>query len=145
MSLPQRLQELRGVRVAACGRGGFRLTGEGDVVARTDPDGSILISESGAWRGADGRGWRFTNAWRWRFDGDQVRLSQERRGPGQAVELVVLVVRAPDRWEAATPHLCGADLYSAKVRLTDDGLVLRWRITGPRKTQLLRAAYRGKP
>jgi hypothetical protein len=141
VSLRGLLGELRAVRVAARGRDGVRWSGEGDVVARIDPDGSVLISESGSWCGRAGGHARFTNAYRWCFDRAGLRLSHERRGEEEAVELSVLVRIAPGRWAATAPHVCGEDVYSALVRETDNGLVLRWRVTGPAKTQFIRSTY----
>lgn len=123
---------------------GARLRGEGDVSVSIDPDGSILLSESGTWRDGAGPAVRFTNAYRWRFEGHRIRLSHERRGSGAAVPLVDLVRCGPQRFESTEPHVCGEDRYTATVRLAERDIVVRWRVSGPRKTQLIRGRYRAE-
>lgn len=141
MALKQLLEAIRHVRVLARDRNGVRLRGAGDVVANAGPDGSLLLSESGTWCDTGGPPVRFTNAFRWRFEETGLELSHERRGPHSPVPLVHLEHVADGHWIARRPHLCGTDSYSATLWTSPHRVVLRWRVRGPSKLQLLRAVY----
>jgi len=134
------LATVRGVRIAVRDARGLHFIGEGEVEVRVDAAGSIVLVECGEWRGPAGR-MRFRNRWRWRFDGEYVKLAHERRGAGRAVELVRLDEIGPCRWSSAQPHECGADGYSAELRITAGEIVLKWRVHGPRKMQLIRSTW----
>lgn len=123
-------------RILARGSDGTRLRGEGDMVTSMGPESSLLLSESGVWRDERAGAIRFTNAYRWDFARDCVRLYRERNGA--AVELVELVPRDGDRFASRRPHLCGEDCYEAAVRIAGDRIIVRWRVRGPRKLQCVR-------
>ncbi|WP_192034750.1 DUF6314 family protein [Halomonas sp. YLGW01] len=83
----------------------------------------------------------FRNVYRWELEGDRLRLFHERRGREAAVWLFDLI-EADDGsgLVAAEPHLCGADRYTARLAIIEDGFSLDWTIQGPRKDEAI--AYR---
>ena len=137
----RRLAAVRCLSIVAEGASGGKMAGEGTVeVVREEPN-VIVFRERGVWH--NGPGTTFRNVYRWtrEAEGTSIRLEHLRFGAAQPVALVVLVPEGPGRWRAAAPHVCGADRYDADVALTDEGVVLRWRIAGPRKGQEVEARY----
>lgn len=123
---------------------GWDGTGSGLVdVEQPDPD-TVVWLESGTWLGPSGSAVSFSNSYRLRREGRSLGVSHLRRGRLQPVELVRLDPvgpAEPDQWRAAEPHLCGADRYDARLRVTQEAVLLDWWITGPAKDESLRYRY----
>ena len=99
-------------------------------------EGGLEFHETGAWE--DGR--RTSNILRWSVEqGAIVLLHHRHRSP---VALVRLVEQAPGRWESQCAHLCAQDRYIASLRISDRGVALRWRISGPAKNMTILTLYR---
>lgn len=121
---------------------GWAGDGHGDVTPRLEHD-ALRLFESGAFtpRGAR-QALAFRNVYRWQRAPGRLSLWHERFGAEAPVWLFDLMAEGPDRLVTAAPHLCGADVYRARLSLVADGLGLDWHITGPRKDECLCYRYR---
>lgn len=142
----QRLTRLRELRFASTPGADSHTgwAGEGRADVRVEPIGAdcLRLIESGRFQPAgSARPLAFSNVYRWQWAGDELRLSHERFGVEQPVFLLALVADGPDHMTSQTAHLCGADRYAAKLRLTEAGFTLDWRITGPVKDERLHYRY----
>lgn len=112
------------------------------TVERIRPD-AIVLEESGTWKSGPLAGARFRNTYE--ID-DTLRIAHLRRGPELPQPLVELVPRSDVRATSSHPFVCGADLYSATLRLVGrresiPGLALQWFIRGPKKNQRASTFY----
>lgn len=123
-------------------------SGHGEAVVRVerDEDGSLVFHETGRFVPAHGGApLGLRNVLRWSVDADRIVLAHRRFGTAAEVRLVELVAVGPGATAGLVcrePHRCGDDRYFARLRLSGDGFVLLWRITGPGKDETLRHAYR---
>lgn len=119
--------------------------GEGEVRV-TDHHGGWLFTEQGRYTTPHGRVLTMHNSFWWQRGERGISLSHLRH---QApVLLFELLPQGDGRWLTAEAHLCGQDHYSAELTPTEDGFLLAWQITGPRKNERLSYRYcseGGKP
>merc|ERR1711879_659445 len=100
---------------------------------------ACLFHEAGHFHPSKGQTIALFNCFEWCFESSAVRLSHRRRG--SAVYLFHLMPEGDGRWVSETPHYCGDDVYSGVLTMTDDGLMLDWRVTGPRKDEHFHYCY----
>lgn len=81
------------------------------------------------------------NAYLWQRQDHALLLAHERRGRDAPVALVRLIPVGLTVLKSERLHVCGSDHYGATLRLTHDGFVVDWTITGPRKDERLRSIY----
>jgi hypothetical protein len=123
--------------------------------------GSEAYTDSGAPTQEAGRvssdfdGLRFRNELRWAQLGTSL-LQIERPRAGSAKESgtaaaldgnlapvrIALVPDATGAWVSAAAHLCGKDLYTARLELRADDMTLVWIVRGPKKDLLIACRYR---
>lgn len=138
-----RLQEVDAFIVKATAGGSEHWRGRGRVEVRQPAPRVIEWRECGRWTaGAKGLG-SFRNVYRWTLRPEQgyFSLAHLRHGPDRPISLLHLEPASGGRFVARTPYRCGADRYAAEVRLAQKGLVLAWRITGPKKDLRLHTEY----
>lgn len=100
----------------------------------------LIFREKGEWLK---RNIAFTNTLRWSLDASKsrVRLDHLRRGVENPLFLLEFVQMGDQIMEAKNPHRCGEDCYFAKIEMLEDGFVLDWKITGPKKNEHLELSY----
>jgi hypothetical protein len=100
-------------------------------------------------------GIRFRNELRWAQLGSTL-LQLERPRPGPARESgtasaldgnlapvrITLVPDATGAWVSASAHLCGKDLYTARLEMREEDMTLVWIVRGPKKDMLIACRYR---
>lgn len=120
---------------------GWAGTGHADIQTETVSENCLRLIENGTFQptGAS-RALTFRNVYRWQLQDNALWLSHERFGAETPVFLVCLVADTAQRLTSEQAHLCGEDRYHLELGLTDDGMTLDWRITGPVKDEQL--AYR---
>jgi hypothetical protein len=118
-----------------------------DSAAQTTQEASRVSS--------DLDGLRFRNELRWAQLGTSL-LQIERPRPRSAKESgtaaaldgnlapvrIALVPDATGAWVSAAAHLCGKDLYTARLELRADDMTLVWIVRGPKKDLLIACRYR---
>jgi hypothetical protein len=125
---------------------GWSGLGSGAVVVESPAPEFLVFKESGTWQPIRGRETRFTNVFRWTILGAKaIRLEHLRFGPENPVHLLDLSPHLDRTWVANGPHVCSEDCYSADLQLHENGLNVQWSITGPKKNELIRYAYRFEP
>jgi len=117
--------------------------GHGTVKISKPDSRTVIFEEHGVWRSHQELKHAFHNVYRWTFYSETERfgLAHLRYGWDRAVHLVDFVAVAVDAWHSATPHNCGADVYSARMHYSGCELKLSWRIQGPTKRQQLDYIY----
>ncbi|MFA6046302.1 MAG: DUF6314 family protein [Phycisphaerales bacterium] len=79
-----------------------------------------------------------TNAYRFTRDGNALHIAHLR--VGDPVHLVTLA-DSPAALESTSPHVCGPDLYSLRLTLHTNGLLMVWRIESPLGVAAIHATY----
>jgi hypothetical protein len=130
-TLHQLLDLLRRVRhlsfIAHSGAGtGWDGRGVGSVEVREAGDGVVIWHERGTWRREDGQESRFSNVYRWTLVGEVLRLEHLRQGEANPVHLLDLAQCGEREWAPVCPHR----------------ILLRWEVTGPRKSETIEYEYR---
>lgn len=121
---------------------GWNGIGTGSVSVEVAGPGVVLFHESGIWQPTAGGDLRFRNVYRWSLVAAQmVRLEHLRFGPTQPVQLFELVPESESIWASANPHVCRDDCYSARLRIGERNISLKWAITGPRKREGIEYNY----
>lgn len=124
------------------GQTGWNGDGFGTVAVESPSPEVVIFRESGEWRPAGANPLRFSNVYRWSLVGPlSLRLEHLRFGPGKPVHLFELAPESESAWASVCPHECRDDCYSARLQLQADGIVLRWSIVGPRKSEDIEYAY----
>jgi hypothetical protein len=117
----------------------------GDGTVKTSkPDCRTVISEErGVWRSLDDSNRTFRNVYLWSFQGENLNfdLAHLRYGRDRPVHLVDFIAIAEDAWQSVSPHVCGADLYNARMNYSGSELKLSWSIRGPTKSQQVDYTY----
>ena len=118
-------------------------TAAGSVeVSRT---GSRLITfhEAGVWTSVGRQTADFRNTYRWSLteSADSIRLAHLRYGIGNPVHLVDFGPLGTGGMHSLHPHICGADLYSARLCAAGDRIYLNWTIQGPSKNDTIACTY----
>ena len=104
--------------------------GRGEVLVIQESPSTLVFEERGTWLHS---GMSFRNVLRWRLDRMTGRVSLEHLRLGTPVFLVDL--GAPE------PHFCGEDTYRVEVISGEDPLILRWKVQGPRKNEVMEFRY----
>jgi hypothetical protein len=122
---------------------GWNGTGTGTVSVSVTDNSTITFTERGTWAGDSGRQLDFHNVCRWSFDWNagSVRLEHLRHDPNRPVFLLDLAPTDETTFESVSPHHCGADVYTATVRIKDDEVDLNWRVRGPKKDASICCRY----
>ncbi len=125
----------------------WRVSGSGKVVVECPDDSRITFSETGSWTADSGLSLNFSNRYRWhRTRSDNIiRLQHLRQGETHPVELVEFVPQSDSScdlsWKSRSPHICNDDTYRAEITLNEDGLSLKWTISGPAKSEWVHCIY----
>ncbi|MFT4694050.1 MAG: hypothetical protein ACI8TE_000949 [Francisella sp.] len=72
---------------------------------------------------------------------NKLRLSHSRFGYDNEVILFELEPITNTQWASIEPHICGKDLYSAELLITNNHIKLKWRIIGPKKDETIEYFY----
>ena|ERR1043166_4046652 len=117
--------------------------GSGIVSVESPALNVLLFNESGTWQPNRGKETRFTNVFRWtQLGAESIRLEHLRFGPEKPVHLFDMGVQVDGTWIPNGPHVCSEDCYVADVMLRENGVSVRWSITGPKKKETIAYEYR---
>jgi len=134
------------LRCAYKGRDNFRreCTAAGDVTASKIKDSRITFTESGEWTAVNHKTVSFFNVYRWSLieEGGIIRLEHLRFGIDNPVFLVDFAPVGNSILHSMTPHLCGADRYSATLSSNGGAVHLSWIVQGPTKSDEINCVYR---
>jgi len=123
------------------GRTGWNGRGRGTVEVEL-AQAAMTFREQGTWKPENsGRAIRFFNVYRWMLAGELLRLEHLRQGEHEPVRLFDLAPAGEQEWRPASPHVCGADCYSAVLLVREDDITLRWSVDGPRKRETIEYRY----
>jgi len=141
-----RLSAVRSLRFSATSNGrscGWDGSGTGAVEVTMAGNSDMTFTERGTWVGDSGKQLDFSNIYRWRFEWDAgtIRLEHLRYDLDTPVFLLDLVPTDGSTFESISPHRCGADIYTAAAKFTDDIVHLRWYIKGPKKDAEIYCIY----
>lgn len=145
-----------GTALVEANRSGMRVTWlESGAWYGAEPYGDSKQPPHAADRRANIDGIRFRNELRWaQLGAALLQLERPRQGstrdPAAAAALdvnlapvrIALVPDATGAWVSASAHLCGKDLYTARLELRDDDMTLVWIVRGPRKDLLISCRYK---
>ena len=81
-----------------------------------------------------------TNAYRFQRGESSLEISHLRFGPSNPVHLVSLRER-DGALASASPHICAQDLYSLRLTLEPNALIMHWRIDSPASTTDITSTY----
>lgn len=129
------------VATSATGTTGWTGTGTGNVAVEFPDTATCLFHEAGRWVQTGGRGFAFSNVFRWTRGDGFLRLNHLRFGPSAPVQLFDLIPAA-GCLESANAHVCRDDCYAARLDADGTGLRLTWTVTGPRKNETIAYRYR---
>jgi len=138
------LQRVRSLQFVARSESatGWNGSGSGEVIVESPTSDILIFKESGSWQPPSGQNIRFRNVFRWSLLGPQtVRLEHLRFGAEHPVYLFDLAPSAESAWASVSPHLCSEDCYSAELKLKENGLSLRWTVTGPKMQETIAYDY----
>jgi hypothetical protein len=123
---------------------GWSGNGTGTVTVTITDTSTITFTERGSWIGDCGKQLDFNNCYRWMLveDAGIIRLEHLRHGPDLPVLLLDLAPTDDAAFESVSSHRCGADSYSASMKLGNDVVYLRWRVKGPKKIAEIFCTYR---
>ena len=140
----QKISHIRFTSIMRFGRSEHRVVGEGEVLSNyDDKKGTVVFSEKGNWKNAQGEAYQFRNVFRWslnRLDG-LLSLEHLRFGVKNPVFLFHLAPAAETVFESVHAHLCGQDTYFGQLHHHPNSLELIWRILGPKKNEEIRYIY----
>lgn len=142
-----RLRTIRTMSFEARSRSGADLgwngTGRGIVrVEEADPD-TLLFHEKGVWSPEDRPSLTFNNLFQWHLDRSlpRIRLEHLRFGAGDPLGSIDLVQESDGIWASLEPNAHRGDLYSARMELGQDAVILDWTVTGARKDERITYSY----
>ena len=119
---------------------GERMQGAAEFRAQS-PD-CLHYHEEGRAILPDGRELSFFRNYLYRIDGQGMTILFD--GPSQGLFQRVDLDWAQDAWTGQGHHPCGQDIYQSEYRILPGpppGLVIRHRVTGPKKDYLLETDY----
>ena len=119
--------------------------GTGRVAVEAEPGGGVLFHEAGRVERDAAAPMGVRNAIRWRLGpaaSGTMHIELARRRAGRWEPLVRLVPAGRGCFRGCRPYRCGQDRYEATLRVTRQGLRLRWVIRGPSKRQVVTCDYR---
>ena len=116
--------------------------GKGKVSIRLDKD-CIFFEENGFLQlDISEKQNKISNEYIWQqIDNKRISLSHARFGYNNKVKLFDLVYKDENLWQSDTDHVCGDDLYSAKLIILNDKIELIWQILGPKKEEIIKYQY----
>lgn len=118
--------------------------GKGKIVLEQPAQDILVFFEKGNWQEIQSeKQVAFTNVFRWRLEEKQRRLSLEhlRFGKNHPIFLFHLVQIGETVFQSIQPHECKEDIYSGKLIFDTHFIHLQWRITGPKKNELIETHY----
>ncbi|NGX61827.1 MAG: hypothetical protein K940chlam9_01316 [Chlamydiae bacterium] len=139
----KQLQAIEKVDFRFRSRGGEQGEGAGEVSVEYDGKGAIVFRESGVWKGAGDREFRFSNLFRWTLSRIDSLLTLEhlRYGVHNPVFLFHLIPTEENLFASVHAHQCGEDTYLGHLAAKSKALELTWRILGPRKNDVVTYLY----
>lgn len=125
------------------GNGPGNYQGSGHVRIVWVGDSAVEFEEAGRWQYLAGKPIHFRNVYRWVKSEDSHSLNLYHRRNG-ALDPEFLCTFSPLQHGVhlrATPHICGQDLYHGDLLVRSNLIELRWKITGPKKNDILTISY----
>ena len=116
-----------------------RLTGK----VKTESDNRrIIFYEDVQWRNESSLLINSKNIYHWTFlTSGNIRLEHLRFGKDKPVFLVEFLFTKENAWKSIEPHNCNNDLYSAKLSMNDENILLYWSVKGPTENYSLKNIY----
>ncbi|MFA8300950.1 MAG: DUF6314 family protein [Hyphomicrobiales bacterium] len=129
----RKISQLRFYISSVTSHGVHKSEGQGNVLVSQNSDDMIVFEESGTWV-YDNTQPDFVNSMFWRkLNKNSINHGHMRYGVDEPVELVMFMLLADGSWVSARPHLCGEDVYSAKILCNEDEIRIEWEVKGPYK------------
>lgn len=119
---------------------------EGTVEVKQPGENIITFHETGNWLNVtqNKTPLSFKNSLKWELNYDlSINLSHMRYGESAIVNLVTLKPVSITHWTSASPHICGEDIYVADLEISNNSIILNWKINGPKKDTKIRSVYTG--
>ncbi len=128
--------EIRGG--AAAPEDAWSLSGSGTVEVDHTP-ATLLLREKGSLL-RNGLTLAYHTSWRFENESGTFWLGHARHDT--PFRLLELIPAAHSSWVSPRPHLCGADVYEARITLLPNGATqLDWQTRGPKKNHLITRIY----
>ena len=83
----------------------------------------------------------FKNTFKLVFHAESIAFYHERFGQEHAVWLFNLIPQAVNCLSSEEVHQCGDDQYLVTVTTMEQNVTMHWKITGPRKNEVLNYQY----
>lgn len=114
----------------------------GIVVTAREKKRGIIFEEILQWESGTGPEMNSKNTYRWALtESGTIKLEHLRFGRENPVFLVEFEPTASGKWETIVPHNCNNDLYSARLEIHKDSLLLSWNVKGPAENYSLKTIY----
>ena len=123
---------------------GWNGNGKGTVSTVRHGYQTLLFTEQGSWRTANGDNFRFTNMYKWTLKKNSIAVAHLRQGLSHPVPLLELI---PDgnALRSSKPHICKQDKYFARLTTKSLDLSLVWKVMGPKKNEHMEYLYMTDP
>ena len=119
---------------------GWNGSGKGRVSTARHGNQSLLFTEQGSWRTANGDNFRFTNIYEWTLKKNSIALAHLRQGLNHPVPLLELIPEG-NALRSTKPHICKQDKYFARLTPRSLDLSLVWEVIGPSKNEHMEYLY----
>lgn len=118
--------------------------GEADVVIERPSPEILIFQERGLWITGESTSSVFTNSFRFILDlqGGSIALEHLRYGEKRPVLLFQLTAVSTGVLESANPHVCGQDIYLARMFVSAGGVDMECLVEGPKKHMQLMYQYK---
>ena len=117
-------------------------TGQGKVITQIK-DNKLFFREEGCFKlDNNSKTTKIFNEYIWtQLSKNKLRLSNSRFGYNNEVILFELEPITNTQWTSIEPHICGKDLYSAKLVIEKNHINLTWNISGSKKDEIIEYIY----
>ena len=114
----------------------------GTVLIEASHANEIIFNENLRWENRNSLLLNSRNVYRWKFtDSGNIKLDHLRFGKDKPVFLVEFTQTGKDNWTGIEPHDCNKDLYSAKLNIENNNIILHWTVSGPTENYTLKTVY----
>ncbi|WP_395166760.1 DUF6314 family protein [Francisella salimarina] len=121
---------------------GWNGHGYGTVITQ-QKDNCIYFKEEGYFiLDSSNKSINISNEYIWqKINSQRISLSHARFGYNNLVKLFDLIHIDDNLWQSEQAHVCVDDLYSAQLYNLESEISLAWKISGPKKDELINYKY----
>lgn len=121
---------------------GWNGDGYGTVITQ-QKDNCIYFKEEGYFiLDSSNKSVNISNEYIWqKINSQRISLSHARFGYNNLVKLFDLIRIDDNLWQSEQAHVCVDDLYSAQLYNLESEISLVWKISGPKKDELINYKY----